>query len=82
MFCQAVFHDINFHFLFQLIGWVFDEGNQVLNELVSEKIPAVSQDTCKTSHNNFFTRFTSEYTYCAGKRSGKMELVMALKLIQ
>ncbi|KAJ8712855.1 hypothetical protein PYW08_008159 [Mythimna loreyi] len=52
-----------------LIGWVFKDGSQVLNELNPELTPVVSQETCVQSHSNFFTRFTSEFTYCAGKRN-------------
>ncbi|CAH1641078.1 unnamed protein product [Spodoptera littoralis] len=34
------------------------------------EMPVVSQETCIRSYSEFFVRFTSEYTYCAGYRDG------------
>ncbi|KOB73983.1 Hemolymph proteinase 19, partial [Operophtera brumata] len=33
-------------------------------------MPVVSQETCIRSYSEFFVRFTSAYTYCAGFRDG------------
>ncbi|XP_022831461.1 serine protease gd-like isoform X3 [Spodoptera litura] len=55
-----------------VVGWGFDETGVATEELSLVEMPVVSQETCIRSYSEFFVRFTSEYTYCAGYRDGKI----------
>lgn len=52
-------------------GWGFDENGRVTEELTKANMPVVSQETCIYSFPDFYSRFTSEYTFCAGFKNGK-----------
>ncbi|CAB3220212.1 unnamed protein product [Arctia plantaginis] len=53
-----------------VVGWGFDETGVATEELSLVEMPVVDQETCLRSYNEFFVRFTSPYTYCAGYRDG------------
>ncbi|KAJ8711198.1 hypothetical protein PYW07_008440 [Mythimna separata] len=53
-----------------VVGWGFDETGVATEELSLVEMPVVSQETCIRSYSEFFVKFTSEYTYCAGYRDG------------
>ncbi|KAJ8712862.1 hypothetical protein PYW08_008166 [Mythimna loreyi] len=53
-----------------VVGWGFDETGVATEELSLVEMPVVSQETCIRSYSEFFVRFTSDYTYCAGYRDG------------
>ncbi|XP_075984044.1 chymotrypsin-like elastase family member 2A isoform X2 [Anticarsia gemmatalis] len=53
-----------------VVGWGLKETG-VVPELSLLEMPVVDQETCLRSHQYFFVRYTSNYTYCAGDRSGK-----------
>nr|XP_032528007.1 serine protease gd-like isoform X3 [Danaus plexippus plexippus] len=53
-----------------VVGWGFDETGVATEELTLVEMPVVDQETCIRSYSEFFARFTSEYTYCAGYRDG------------
>lgn len=54
-----------------MVGWGFDETGTATEELSLVQMPVVDQETCIRSYSEFFVRFTSDYTYCAGYRDGK-----------
>ncbi|CAK1589942.1 unnamed protein product [Parnassius mnemosyne] len=53
-----------------VVGWGFDETGVATEELTLVEMPVVDQETCIRSYSDFFARFTSQYTYCAGYRDG------------
>ncbi|XP_031330073.1 limulus clotting factor C-like isoform X2 [Photinus pyralis] len=53
-----------------VVGWGFDETGKVTETLMQAKMPVVSDDVCVQSFPEFFVRFTSPSTYCAGFRNG------------
>ncbi|XP_072382310.1 chymotrypsin-like elastase family member 2A [Diabrotica undecimpunctata] len=53
-----------------VVGWGFDENGRVTNQLTKAHMPVVSQTTCIYSSPQFFSIFTSNYTYCAGFKNG------------
>lgn len=53
-----------------MVGWGFDETGRVTEELMQAQMPVVSQQTCVASFPEFYTRFTSPGTYCAGFNNG------------
>lgn len=53
-----------------VVGWGFDETGKVTEQLMQAKMPVVSQETCIFSFPDFYSRFTSSNTYCAGFRNG------------
>ncbi|XP_072382312.1 chymotrypsin-like elastase family member 2A isoform X2 [Diabrotica undecimpunctata] len=53
-----------------VVGWGFDQNGRVTDQLTKAHMPVVSQTTCINSSPQFFSRFTSNYTYCAGFKNG------------
>ncbi|XP_064292716.1 serine protease 43-like isoform X5 [Plodia interpunctella] len=53
-----------------VVGWGFDETGSATEELNLVEMPIVNQLTCIKSYPEFFVRYTSEYTFCAGYRNG------------
>ncbi|KAF5288693.1 hypothetical protein FQR65_LT11958 [Abscondita terminalis] len=53
-----------------VVGWGIDEKGVLTEELMKTTMPIVPQDTCLFSNPDFYSRFTSENTYCAGHRNG------------
>ncbi|KAL0818500.1 hypothetical protein ABMA28_008955 [Loxostege sticticalis] len=53
-----------------VVGWGFDDTGVATEELSLVEMPVVKTETCIRSYSEFFVRFTSEYTYCAGYRNG------------
>ncbi|KAJ3653082.1 hypothetical protein Zmor_018999 [Zophobas morio] len=53
-----------------VVGWGFDENGRVTEQLTKAKMPVVSQETCIYSFPDFYSRFTSNTTYCAGFKNG------------
>ncbi|KAJ8711200.1 hypothetical protein PYW07_008442 [Mythimna separata] len=53
-----------------VVGWRYDENATLDEELHLVELPVVSQETCLRSYPQFFAKFTSNYTYCAGNRNG------------
>ncbi|KAJ0173273.1 hypothetical protein K1T71_011449 [Dendrolimus kikuchii] len=53
-----------------VVGWGFDDSGMASEELNLVEMPVVSAETCIRSYADFFVRFTSSYTYCAGYRDG------------
>ncbi|XP_013142043.1 PREDICTED: serine protease gd-like, partial [Papilio polytes] len=56
-----------------VVGWGFDETGVATEELTLVEMPVVDQETCIRSYSEFFARFTSQYTYCAGYRDGALD---------
>ncbi|XP_050502493.1 serine protease gd-like isoform X1 [Diabrotica virgifera virgifera] len=54
-----------------VVGWGFDETGRVTEQLTKAHMPVVSQETCIYSFPEFYSRFTSDHTYCAGFNNGK-----------
>ncbi|XP_017770062.1 PREDICTED: serine protease gd-like isoform X5 [Nicrophorus vespilloides] len=52
-----------------VVGWGFDETGKVTEELTQANMPVVSKETCIYSFPEFFSRFTTKKTYCAGFRN-------------
>ncbi|CAG9831444.1 unnamed protein product [Diabrotica balteata] len=53
-----------------VVGWGFDESGRVTEQLTKAHMPVVSQETCIYSFPEFYSRFTSDHTYCAGFNNG------------
>ncbi|GBP45824.1 Serine protease gd [Eumeta japonica] len=53
-----------------VVGWGFDDKGVATEELTLVEMPVVDQETCIRSYSEFFARFTSDSTYCAGYRDG------------
>ncbi|XP_045490567.1 serine protease gd isoform X3 [Pieris rapae] len=53
-----------------VVGWGFDETGVATEELTLVEMPVVDHLTCIRSYSEFFSRFTSDDTYCAGFRDG------------
>ncbi|XP_066153845.1 chymotrypsin-C-like [Euwallacea fornicatus] len=51
-------------------GWGFDETGKVTEQLTKAHMPIVSQETCLFSYPDFYSRFTSSTTMCAGYQNG------------
>ncbi|KAJ8712869.1 hypothetical protein PYW08_008173 [Mythimna loreyi] len=52
-----------------MVGWRVNENGVLNEELGLLEIPVVDQETCIRSYIEFFVRYTSSYTYCAGNRT-------------
>lgn len=57
-------------FLGTVVGWGFDETGKVTEALTQAKMPVVSKETCIYSFPEFYSKFTTQKTYCAGFRNG------------
>lgn len=53
-----------------VVGWGFDDKGVATEELSLVEMPVVDQETCIRSYSDFFARFTSEFTFCAGYKNG------------
>lgn len=53
-----------------VVGWGFDETGLATEELTLVEMPVVDELTCIKSYSEFFSRYTSDYSYCAGYRNG------------
>lgn len=53
-----------------VIGWGFDETGKLSEKLTQAKMPVVNKETCIYSYPDFYSRFTTAKTYCAGFRNG------------
>ncbi|CAK1541815.1 unnamed protein product [Leptosia nina] len=53
-----------------VVGWGFDDTGVATEELTLVEMPVVDHLTCIRSYSEFFSRFTSDDTYCAGFRDG------------
>lgn len=51
-------------------GWGFDEHGEITDGLHKAAMPIVSTESCIYSYPDFFARFTSNSTFCAGYRNG------------
>ncbi|XP_063368860.1 serine proteinase stubble-like isoform X1 [Cydia amplana] len=56
-----------------VVGWGFDDKGVATEELTLVEMPVVDQETCIRSYSEFFARFTSDYTYCAGYKDGAVD---------
>lgn len=68
---NPVYFIISFNFVGTVAGWGFDENGKVTEELTKAHMPVVSQETCIYSFPDFYSRFTSEFTFCAGFKNGR-----------
>lgn len=62
-----------------VVGWGFDETGVATEELTLVEMPIVDTETCIRSYSEFFVKFTSEYTYCAGYRDGRPDDLTGIK---
>ncbi|XP_047538522.1 serine protease gd-like isoform X3 [Vanessa atalanta] len=53
-----------------VVGWGFDDTGVATEELTLVEMPIVDTETCIRSYSEFFVKFTSQYTFCAGYRDG------------
>ena len=51
-------------------GWGYNENGLVSEELSFIKMPVVTHETCIWSNRDFFSKITSEKSFCAGFRNG------------
>ncbi|XP_075984000.1 uncharacterized protein LOC142981779 [Anticarsia gemmatalis] len=49
-----------------VVGWGFEVTGTAKEELSLLEMPVVDQETCLNSYIEFYEKFTSDYTYCAG----------------
>lgn len=54
-----------------IVGWGVDENGENTQTLLQTKMPIVSTETCIYSNREFFSRFTTDKSFCAGFRNGK-----------
>ncbi|KAK9892395.1 hypothetical protein WA026_019846 [Henosepilachna vigintioctopunctata] len=53
-----------------IIGWGYDEDGVITDELHKATMPVVTTEACIYSYPDFYARFTSNTTFCAGYRNG------------
>ncbi|XP_018328069.1 serine protease Hayan isoform X2 [Agrilus planipennis] len=53
-----------------VVGWGYDDTGALTENLMQAQMPVVTTETCIFSNREFFSRFTSSKTYCAGFRNG------------
>ncbi|KAG5880886.1 hypothetical protein JTB14_001462 [Gonioctena quinquepunctata] len=53
-----------------VVGWGYDETGKVTEQLTKAQMPIVTQETCIYSFPDFYSRFTSDHTFCAGFNNG------------
>lgn len=53
-----------------VVGWGYDRTGVLTEELNLVEMQVVSTETCLRSKNEFYNRFTSNYTFCAGNNDG------------
>ncbi|CAG9861490.1 unnamed protein product [Phyllotreta striolata] len=53
-----------------IVGWGYDHTGTVTEQLIKAYMPVVSNEMCVYSLPDFYSRFTSDYTYCAGFNNG------------
>jgi secreted trypsin-like serine protease len=61
-------------------GWGYNEYGVVNEVLSSVKMPVVAHETCIWSNRDFFSRVTSDKSFCAGFRNCKWKLVPVIVL--
>ncbi|XP_018328074.1 serine proteinase stubble isoform X6 [Agrilus planipennis] len=52
-----------------VVGWGYDDTGALTENLMQAQMPVVTTETCIFSNREFFSRFTSSKTYCAGFRN-------------
>lgn len=77
--CSVIPGNNEINYSFQVVGWGFDETGVATEELSLVEMPVVDTETCIRSYSEFFVRFTSEYTYCAGYRDGSRFCIFYLR---
>ncbi|KRT86291.1 Trypsin, partial [Oryctes borbonicus] len=53
-----------------VVGWGFDENGKLTEELTMLNMPIISKEACIYSFPDFFSRFTTSETFCAGFTNG------------
>ncbi|XP_071056951.1 chymotrypsin-like elastase family member 2A isoform X2 [Onthophagus taurus] len=53
-----------------VVGWGFNEYGKLTEELIKLDMPIVSKDTCIYSFPDFYVRYTTSDTFCAGFTNG------------
>ena len=61
-----------------MVGWGLDENSRTAEVLKMVKMPIVDQQTCLWSNPDFFSRFTSPTTFCAGFKNGNSQFSVKL----
>jgi dynein heavy chain len=56
----------------QVAGWGLDEIGNTAQKLKMVKMPVATQEACLWSDTTFFSKFTSNTTFCAGFRNGML----------
>ncbi|CAH0549014.1 unnamed protein product, partial [Brassicogethes aeneus] len=62
--------DIVFDRLGTVVGWGFDENQQISNTLKKVEMPVKTHTDCILSNNEFFSKVMTKNNYCAGFRNG------------
>jgi hypothetical protein len=68
-----VIKQLHFHLCvlsWQVVGWGLDENGKQAEKLKMVKMPVLNYNTCIWSDPDFFSKFTSNTTFCAGYRNG------------
>ncbi|XP_063912170.1 clotting factor C-like [Zophobas morio] len=53
-----------------VVGWGWDENGLFPEKLTKARMPVVSHETCIYSYPDFYSRYTSSTSYCAGFNNG------------
>ncbi|XP_031329891.1 serine protease gd-like isoform X1 [Photinus pyralis] len=53
-----------------VVGWGYDQYGRITDELMQITMPVVTRETCVQSFPQFYARYTSSTTYCAGHKNG------------
>lgn len=62
-------------------GWGFNEHERLADELSYISMPVVTYEQCIWSNPNFYGRFTSDKSFCAGFRNGIKKKINFLEII-
>ena len=52
--------------MFQVVGWGFDNTDQLSPQLKKAQLPIVSDSTCIKSKPLFYSKILDEHRFCAG----------------
>lgn len=53
-----------------VVGWGFNNAGEISEQLKHVKMPVVSREACIFSYPDFYSQFTFNNTYCAGRLNG------------
>lgn len=56
----------------QIVGWGFDQNNELSSELHQATMPVIPENICYKSNPLFYAKVLNENKFCAGFKNGEL----------